>query len=122
MRVLLGQPAIEPVPARAGVASSPDRRVPVRHRAPVAGIERDHVERVAVVRVNGGGEAELRWQPFGDLRPGVALVVAAMHADVVLLEHPLPVRRRAHELVDAESDVFVRARPVGPEAAVPRRP
>src|SRR5207253_8469561 len=49
-RVLLGQPAIEPVPARAGVASSPDRRVPVRHRAPVAGVERDHVERVAIVR------------------------------------------------------------------------
>ena len=61
--VALRQAVVEPLPARAGVARAPDGRLPLGHDAPVAGIERDHVEGVAVVRVGGGGEAELRAGP-----------------------------------------------------------
>ena len=50
------------------------------------------VEGVAVVRVRGGGEAELGRQALGDLRPRLPGVVAAMHADVVLLVHALACR------------------------------
>ena len=62
-------------------------RVAVRHRAAVTRVERDDVEGVLVVRMRGGGEPELGRQAFGDLRPRTAGVVAAVHADVVLLVH-----------------------------------
>jgi hypothetical protein len=52
----------------------------------VARVERDHVEAVAVVRVRRGDEAEVGRQAVGDLGPGVAAVVASVHAAVVLLE------------------------------------
>ena len=80
-----GQAPIEPVPARAGVLRAPHGGLPVGHAAPVAGVERDDVEAVAVVGMRGGGEAELGRQPVGDLGPRLPGVVAAVHADVVLL-------------------------------------
>ena len=96
--------------------------VPVGHAAPVAGVERDHVEAVAVVRVRGGGEAELGRQPVGDLDPGLPGVVAAVHADVVLLVQAVVVDGRHHELVHAVADLGVLERPVGAQPAVARRP
>ena len=96
--------------------------MPFGHAARVPGVERDHVERVAVVRVDGGGEAELARQPVGDLGPGVAGVVAAVHADVVLLVEAVAVARGPDEPVHAEADLLVRPRPVGAQAAVARRP
>ena len=54
----------------------------------MARVERDDVERVPVVRMRRRGEAELGRQALGDLDPLVAAVVAAVHADVVLLVHP----------------------------------
>ena len=88
----------------------------------MAGIERDHVERVAVVRVRGRREAELGRQAIRDLRPGQARVVAPVHTDVVLLVQAVRVRRRHHELVDAVADLGVLERPVGSQPVVPRRP
>ena len=64
-----GRPVVEPAPARAGVLRAPDGRVALGHAAPVAGVERDDVEAVAVVRMRGGREAELGRQAVGDLRP-----------------------------------------------------
>ena len=49
-------------------------------------------------------------------------VVAAMHAAVVLLVHPVAVGRRADELVHAEADLLVLARPLGAQASVAGRP
>src|SRR5262249_9138339 len=85
VRILLWQALGELLPARAGVPCPPDRSLPVGHRAPAPGIERDGVEGVLVVRVDGGGEAELARQPVADLRPRLRAVVAAVHADMVLL-------------------------------------
>ena len=113
---------IEPAPARAGVLRAPDGRLAVGHPAPVPGVERDDVEAVAVVRVRGGGEAELGRQAVGDLDPGLPGVVAAVHADVVLLVQAVVVDRRHHELVHAVADLGVLERPVGAQAAVARRP
>src|SRR5690349_6631052 len=81
-------------------------------------VERDDEERVAVVRVRRRREAELGREAFGDLRPRMARVVAAMHPDVVLLVEAVAVDRRAYELVHAEADLLMLARPVGAEAAV----
>jgi hypothetical protein len=64
----------------------------------VARVERDHVERLLVVRVRGGREPELGREALGDLGPGLASVVAAVHADVVLLVHAVAVERRATSL------------------------
>src|SRR4029453_7902008 len=44
------------------------------------------------------------------------------HAHVVLLVHTVAVDGRAHELVNAETDLFVLARPIGAKSAVARRP
>ncbi len=88
----------------------------------MTGVERDDVERVAIVWMRCRGESELRGQAFGDLRPRLARVVAAVHADVVLLVHAAVIDGRAHELVHAEADLFVLSRPVGAEATIPRRP
>src|SRR5207248_9987915 len=85
-------------------------------------VERDHVERVALVRVHRGREAELARQAVGDLEPRLAAVVAAMDADVVLLVHARGVRGRAHEPVHAEAALLVRTRPVGAQTLVPRCP
>ena len=74
------------------------------------------------MRMRGGGEAELARQALGDLGPRLAPVVAPVDADVVLLVHPVAVGRRADELVHAEADLLVRARPVGAETSVARRP
>jgi hypothetical protein len=68
------------------------------------------------------GESEFRGQAFGDLRPRLTCIVAAVHADVVLLIHAVAVDGRADELVHAETDLFVLARPVGAKPAVTRRP
>ena len=117
-----GRPSSSRRQRRAGVARAPDGGVPVRHAAGVAGVERDHVEAVAVVRVRRGGEAEVARQPLGDLDPRAAAVVAAVHAAVVLLVQALVVGRRHHELVHAVADLRVLERPVGAQAAVARRP
>jgi hypothetical protein len=85
-------------------------------------IERNDVERVAVVWMRCRGESKLRGQAFSDLGPGLTCIVAAMHADMVLLVHAVPVNRGAHELVHAETDLFVFARPLGAKSAVTRRP
>src|SRR5207244_1960175 len=122
MRVLLGQAARELLPLLATVARAPDCRLPVRHAARVPWIEGDDVERVAVVRVHRGREAELARQPVGDLEPRLAAIVAAMDADVVLLIHARGIGERAHEPVHAETDLLVRTGPVGAETLVPRRP
>src|SRR5581483_5602604 len=121
VRVHLRQPVPQRLPARAGVARAPDGRLAVVHRPAVAAVDRDDVERLGVVRMDGGGEAEVARQSLRDLRPRLSRVVGAVHADMVLLVHPLRVRG-ADELVDAEADVFVVARPVAPQPLVARRP
>src|SRR5207247_5102584 len=85
-------------------------------------IERDDIERVAIVWMRCRGESELRGQAFGDLGPRLTCIVAAVHADVVLLVHAVAVDGRADELVHAETDLFVLARPVGAKSAVTRGP
>ncbi len=55
----------------------------------MARVERDHVEGVAVVGMGRRGEPELGRQPLGDLRPRRTGIVRAMHADMILLVHPL---------------------------------
>jgi len=89
VRVLLREAVRETLPARARVLRPPHRRLTVGHRAAMARIERDDMEGVAVVGMGCSGKPELRRQPFGDLRPRRAGIVRAMHADVVLLVHPL---------------------------------
>ena len=49
-------------------------------------------------------------------------VVAAVHAAVVLLVHAVRIGGRAHELVHAEADLLVLARPLGAQPSVARRP
>ena len=49
-------------------------------------------------------------------------VVAAVHADVVLLVETIAVDRRHHELVDAVADLGVLERPVRAQSVVARRP
>ena len=49
-------------------------------------------------------------------------VVAAVHADVVLLVEAVVVDRRHHELVHAVADLGVLERPVGAQPPVARRP
>jgi hypothetical protein len=61
-------------------------------------------------------------RPVGNLDPGAARVVAAMHADVVLLVHALRIGAGANQLVDAEPDLLVLARPVGAQTLVAGRP
>src|SRR2546430_12929872 len=121
VRVLLRQPLPHVLPARAAVARAPDGRLAVVHDAAVPAVDRDDVERLAVVRVRRRGEAEVAGQPLGDLVPRLAGVVGAVHADVVLLVHALRVGR-ADELVDAEADVLVVGGPAAAQAAVPRGP
>ncbi len=116
------QALVEPTPARAGVLRAPDGCAAVGHRAPVARIERDHVEAVAIVGMRGGREAELGRQAVRDLVPRLPRVVAAVHADVVLLVEAVVVARRHHELVHAVADLGVVERPVGAQPAVARRP
>src|SRR5438067_803694 len=70
---------------------------------------------------SGGSEAELRRQALGDLRPRLATVVAAVHADVVLLVHAYEVGGRS-DFVDAEADLLVVGRPIPAEPLVARRP
>src|SRR5207247_10046853 len=113
--VLLREAALEPAPARARVARLPDGRAALRHAAPMTGVERDDVERVAVVRMHRRCEAELGRQPFGDLCPGRSAVVAPVHADMVLLEHAAPVCPRARQLVAATPNLLVLAWPVCPQ-------
>ena len=64
------------------------------------------------MRVRAGGEPELCGQALGDLGPGVAPVVTAVHADMVLLVQTIAVDRRHHELVDAVAHLGVLERPV----------
>ena len=110
------QALVEAAPARAGVLRAPHGRAALGHHAPVARVERDHVEAVAIVRMRGGGEAELGRQAVGDLVPRLPGVVAAVHADVVLLVQAVVVARRHHELVHAVADLGVLERPVGAQA------
>src|SRR5947208_12667250 len=121
VRVRLRQPLPQVLPARAAVTRAPDCRLAVVHDAAVAAVDRNDVERLAVVRVRRRGEAEVARQALGDLVPRLAGVVGAVHADVVLLVHALRVGR-ADELVDAEADVLVVGGPVAAEPLVPRRP
>src|SRR5579862_5762978 len=99
VRVILRQTVREALPALAGVAGAPDGSFAVGHAARVAGVERDDVERVAIVRMGGCGEAELGRQPVANLGPRAAGVVAPVHADVVLLVEAARVGRRGRELV-----------------------
>src|SRR3954469_14068290 len=121
VRVRLRQPLPHVLPARAAVARAPDGRLAVVHDAAVAAVDRDDVERLAVVGVRRRGEAEVARQAFGDLVPRLTGVVGAVHADVVLLVHALRVGR-ADELVDAEADVLVVGGPVAAQTVVSRRP
>ena len=113
---------------RAAARSQPASRVrqtaalPSGMHAPVAGVERDHVERVAVVRVRARRESELGRQAVRDLRPRQSGVVAPVHPDMVLLVQPVVVGRRHHELVDAVADLGVLERPVGAQTLVAGRP
>ena len=123
VRVALRQAAVEPLPGRAGVARAPDRGLPVGHAAPVAGVERDHVEGVPVVRVRGGGEAELGRQALGDLRSTSARRRRCGACRQWFCWYMrLVVDRRHHELVDAVADLGILERPVGAQALVARRP
>src|SRR5205085_7646897 len=109
-------------PALAAVPRPADRRLAFGHATRVPRVERDHVEGVAIVRMHRRGEAELARQAVGDLEPRMAAVVAAVHADVVLLVHARRVRGRAHQAMHAEADLFVWTGPVGAESLVARRP
>ena len=102
--MLLRKPVGQLTPALAAVARLPNSSSPFRHAAGVARVERDHVERVAVVWMRGGREAELARQAIRDLGPRMPAVIAAVHAHVILLVHPVWVGRRADEAVHAESD------------------
>ncbi len=95
--VLLGETLRQPAPGVAAVLAAPDGWRAARARAR-RGLERHHVHRVGVVRMDDDREPEVRGQPLGDRSPGLAVVVAAQHADV----GPRPAR----------------ARPVGPAAVV----
>src|SRR6476659_2562021 len=85
VRILLGKPAVEPLPGGAGIARPPDGRCPVRHAAAMPWVERDDVEALAVMRVRGGHEAAVGRQAVRHLGPGPPAVVASVHAAVVLL-------------------------------------
>ena len=80
VRVLLWQALVEPLPGRARVAGAPDRRLAVVHRPRVPRVDGDDVERVLVVRMDRGGEAEVARQTLRDLRPRLPAVVAPVHA------------------------------------------
>ena len=88
MGVALRKAAVEPPPGGSGVARPPDRPRAVGHASVVPRVERDHIEAVAIVRVGGGHEAEIRREPVGHLGPGVAGIVASVHPAVVLLVEP----------------------------------
>src|SRR5581483_8788865 len=121
-RALVREAVVEALPAGTAVLRPPDRRVALRHRPAVAGVERDDVEGVAVVRVRGGGEAELGRKALGDLGPAQSCVVAAVHAYLVLLVHARLLDRRDAEAVDAVADLGSLEGPVRAEPLVALRP
>src|SRR3954454_24670833 len=122
MRVPLWQTALEALPARAAIGRAPDGGATLRHAAGVPRVERDDIEAVAIVRMHGRREAEVARKALRDLGPGLAGVVAPVHAAVVLLVEALSVRRRHHELVHAVAHLGVIEGPGRAEPAVARRP
>src|SRR5207244_12321908 len=122
--VFLGQSRAQALPARAGVAAAPDRRLALGHVATGdVRVQRDDVHRLGLARVDRRREAELGRQPRGDLLPARAAVVAAVDAAVVLLVQPLRPAGRHLQVVDALAGLgILLGRGVGPHAAVLRRP
>ena len=78
--LLPGQTLRELLPRAAAVFAAPDARRAARTGA-CGRLERNHVERVGVVRMHDDGEAEVGRQSLADGSPGVAVVVAAQDPD-----------------------------------------
>ena len=122
-RVVLGQAAVELPPRRAAVARPPDGGV-ARRACSARGPDR------AGSRRSSRGRADARRRrsrsrvgsPSVISVPRLAAVVAAVHADVVLLVEAIVVDGRHHELVDAVADLGILERPVGAKPSVARRP
>src|SRR2546423_9015572 len=84
-RILLRKSPARVLPARAAVAGAPDVGLAVVHRAVVAAVHRDDIERLAVVRMSGCSKAEVARQAFRDLAPRLLGFVREVHSDLVLL-------------------------------------
>src|SRR5439155_12498481 len=82
--LLPGQTQREFLPRAAAVFAAPDGRGAARTGAR-GRLERNHIERVGVVRMNDDWESEVGRQSLADRAPGVAVVVAAQDADARVL-------------------------------------
>ena len=71
-----------------GVARAPHARLALRREAGGAAADREDEDRVRLVGVDDDREPEVGRQPLGDRDPGLALVVGAVDAAVVLGEQP----------------------------------
>ena len=86
-------------------------------------LNRDDIDRLRIVRVNGDREAEVAGQIATDLAPVVAAVVAAHDVPVLLHVERVRPARMNRDIVHAVSNVGDRIGDViGPQALVDRLP
>ena len=101
MRQALG----ERFPFVSAGSAAVDAQLSIQRKVLAIALDRNHVDRFRLVRVNVDHEAEIGGQIAADLLPQVAGVVAAHHVPVLLHEEHVRTRRVHGDAVDAVADL-----------------